>query len=282
MKVDDILKFLKYPSLGYNIRDKIIILFSITIPRLMFGWIILISKKLYGKIGQVLYKCRLPFFLKIDNSIFYVRGAFDFFHLKPDYEREVTHLMTKITRGLKEGDIFIDVGAHIGKYSILLSSLNPKLKVVAIEGEKENFKALVRNIFLNKLQNRVIPINQVVWNKETVKIFYVDFTGSGCSTFFYSYKNYRRKFKKIKVRTIKLDKIIVNLGMDPNKIKLVKLDVEGSEYFALKGATRILRNKPIIIFESWNEENLKTISDFLKKWGYKAIKKVDEVNYLAL
>ena len=66
----------------------------------------------------------------------------------------------------KEGGIVIDVGAHIGPYTLIASrrvGLNGK--VVAIEADSENFNILNRNIQLNKLTN-VIALNYAAFSKE--------------------------------------------------------------------------------------------------------------------
>lgn len=47
----------------------------------------------------------------------------------------------------------LDVGAHIGIFSLYASALNPKVKVYALEPEKDNFSLLLRNISQNRLDN---------------------------------------------------------------------------------------------------------------------------------
>ena len=46
--------------------------------------------------------------------------------------------------------------------------------------------------------------------------------------------------KSIRVETTKLDDFLKNQGIDFQKIKMVKIDIEGYEPFALKGATELL------------------------------------------
>lgn len=47
----------------------------------------------------------------------------------------------------------LDVGAHIGVFSLYASALNPSVKICALEPEKENFALLLRNISGNRLDN---------------------------------------------------------------------------------------------------------------------------------
>src|ERR687885_407770 len=72
----------------------------------------------------------------------------------------------------KQGDIVVDVGAHIGKYTLIASKrVGVNGKVVAIEAHPGNYEMLNRNIKLNGLTN-VIPLNYAVYSKETkVKLY---------------------------------------------------------------------------------------------------------------
>jgi hypothetical protein len=56
-------------------------------------------------------------------------------------------------------DIVVDVGSHVGKYSLVASKLvGNSGKVIAIEAEPENYKALLRNISINSFTN-ITPLN---------------------------------------------------------------------------------------------------------------------------
>lgn len=67
---------------------------------------------------------------------------------------------------LRKGDVFIDVGAHIGKYTILVAKIVGKEGlVIAIEPNPENYETLLENIKLNNLKN-VIAVNIAAWNKK--------------------------------------------------------------------------------------------------------------------
>ena len=69
----------------------------------------------------------------------------------------------------KEGDIVVDVGAHVGHYTLISSKrVGQNGKVVAIEADPDNFEMLNRNIKLNGLTN-VIPLNYAVYS-EVVKV----------------------------------------------------------------------------------------------------------------
>jgi hypothetical protein len=77
------------------------------------------------------------------------------------------------------GDIVVDIGAHIGRYTLIAAkrvSLNGK--VIAIEANPDNFEMLNRNVKLNQLTN-VMSLNYAVYSQETKIKLYLAGGGSG-------------------------------------------------------------------------------------------------------
>lgn len=71
-----------------------------------------------------------------------------------------------LKRNLKPGDIFLDIGAHIGFYSLIASQLvGGKGKVLAIEADYYIYQKLLYNIQLNSLNN-IIALNYGVSDRE--------------------------------------------------------------------------------------------------------------------
>lgn len=62
---------------------------------------------------------------------------------------------------LKDPKVILDVGAHIGVFSLIIAKRFPHATVYAIEPETENYQLLVKNISLNKLSN-VVPLKVAV------------------------------------------------------------------------------------------------------------------------
>ena len=77
------------------------------------------------------------------------------------------------TAVFREGDIFVDVGAHIGVISIYLAKKYPFIKVYAIEPDPLNYACLKRNIELNGITN-VIAVNKAVTGDGQERTLYVD------------------------------------------------------------------------------------------------------------
>jgi len=86
----------------------------------------------------------------------------------------------------------------------------------------------------------------------------------------------------IEVLGLKLDTIIDLLKIDLKDIDVIKIDVEGAEYFVLQGMKRVLKEgKPTLIIEIWDDSEYKEKTlELLKKYGYKMIKRLDGDNYI--
>ena len=172
----------------------------------------------------------------------------------------------KIKWKLPINPIIVDVGSHIGIYSIRKAIEYPSGLIYSIEPEKKNFEMLKRNIKLNNLKN-VIPINIALFDREGHMKLYLDNFGSGQHTLI---KKAKRSYKLVKVTTLK------NLvrKIKPPSIDLIKIDTEGAEYPIILGGVSILRKfKPFLIIEThpWNDKNCdKKILKLLKRLGYAA------------
>jgi FkbM family methyltransferase len=145
---------------------------------------------------------------------------------------------------LRSDDVFVDVGAHVGKYALGLAR-HVKL-VVAVEPWPKNFNALKRGVELNGLKN-VILINKAAWNKKCrMKLF------KGTASGQHSVKNVCGKY--VEVEALPLDSILRNL----NRIDWIKIDVEGAEYEVLQGLQETIKaHRPKIIVEVFPQNLLR-------------------------
>jgi FkbM family methyltransferase len=144
----------------------------------------------------------------------------------------------------REGNVIVDVGAHIGAYTIIGSKrVGPNGKVVSIEADPDNFDILNKNIQLNKLSN-VIALNYAVYSEEKRIKLYLPSGGEE-----ESYTKYNtimsdrahgdEKFVEVKANT--LDYLLLsNTIKQEEEVNWIKIDVEGAEYEVLKGAKDII------------------------------------------
>jgi FkbM family methyltransferase len=174
----------------------------------------------------------------------------------------------------KRSKIVIDVGAHIGKYTVLASRiLKNKGKVISIEPSKENFEILKMNISLNKLEN-VVALNLAAsnLNKRNVKL-YKTLRESGRKTL-----KYIPNTPYELVNCINLDYLLKRLKVP--KVDLIKIEVEGEELNVIKGFKRYLSSHKVdnLIIEI-NYENLNRMRNILNSLGY-SLQKIEATNYI--
>jgi len=155
------------------------------------------------------------------------------------------------TFGDKE-KIFIDCGAHMGAYSILLADYFRE--VHAFEAQRRTFQQLCGNLFINEKTN-VYPYHRAVTDlagaNQTKTLYVVSEDGGGTTL---------NKPPCVKVLSEEITKTRTLDHYHFNNVGLIKLDIEGNELKALKGAMYTLtRNKfPPLIFEANNDSYYET------------------------
>lgn len=201
---------------------------------------------------------RLEMVINIDGIYYYLLDIESLFIVSPHYEEFIWRYVLP-----KGGDVFLDIGAHVGKYTLKVAKMvGMQGKVIAIEPDPENFRALLLGINLNKLSN-VSSLPIAAWNKECeLNLYFTDpssnkvFLGKGSS----SVKRIRSNSCKVTGKP--LDKIL-----DLQKLNWVKIDVEGAELEVIEGAERtISKHKPVIIMEVTTDKEV--IFNFMKNLGY--------------
>ena len=212
----------------------------------------------------------MHFYLPEGNAIYY----YGFF------EANLTNFLLNY---IQKGDTVIDVGAHVGYYSMLCSSLVEESgKVYSFEPTPRTFNTLKEN---TSSKGNVVVNNNAVLDKE-MEIEFVDY-GPKFSAFnsFKKRESDEMKFlsapERIKVKAISLDKYCEKNNIIPN---FIKIDAEGAEYLILQAMVDILKNNmPIVSIEvagedEWKDNCSKSIS-MLKEFGYKAFE-IDLNGYL--
>lgn len=176
---------------------------------------------------------------------------------------------------IKDG-VLIDVGAHLGKYSIPAAK-NAGVMVIALEPDPYNFNLLKKNVALNKREN-IICLNKGAFSSAGVIPFYTTEAGEGMHSIYRQPES--RQEASIEVDT--LDHIVESLQLN-KPIKLVKIDVEGAEYEVLKGAEKILQQfGPDLIIEIWRDDisRFEQIKEYLQRFGYESAQYLDKENIL--
>lgn len=207
-----------------------------------------------------------------DVGLFHLRAHSDDLYVAlPSSEASV---LEYIRSQLRPGDVFVDAGANIGIYTIVGSAaVGPEGIVVAIEMMPETFDRLRTHVEMNNCLN-VILVNKAVSDRSGGHIpVTVPADGrhgkasivTGCSG---------SMDQTVLVETQSLNDI---LG-DVPKIQLMKMDLEGAEALAVRGATQVLGRIDRIVFECWDAEH--DISPVLEKQGFR-VRRLDARNLIA-
>lgn len=144
------------------------------------------------------------------------------------------NLTSWIKDRLLPGDVFIDVGANIGYYSLLASKLvGESGKVVAVEALPQIFNTLANNIKVNSANN-VRPVNMAVWDKEEMlQIFTEPSSPSGTTTLVEQWADQWHLQAFCRVPAAPLPAILS--ADEVNRARLIKIDVEGAEWHVISG-----------------------------------------------
>ncbi len=143
-----------------------------------------------------------------------------------------------ITRVLRPGDSFIDVGAYVdGWHSIVAGRIvGDTGHVYAFEPIPDFYLRAKENFALNNLSNVTFE-QMAVSRSDGNSIFY---NNSASSSFYAKHARHGKtmKLKKMRVRTTKLDTYVKNKNI--KKVRLIKIDAESAEMDILEGMSGLL------------------------------------------
>jgi FkbM family methyltransferase len=165
------------------------------------------------------------------------------FHGTPDLDDVATY-----TKFLQNGDVYIDVGANIGFNAIIASKLvGPTGKVYAFEPDAKNFELLKYNIEMNELSN-VILIQKAVMEESKTATLMRSRINFGDHRVNFAAKDH---YIGPKIECVSLDDFFESLTyQDLIRIKLIKIDAQGSDAKVLQGGKEFFRkHRPHIIIE---------------------------------
>jgi len=183
------------------------------------------------------------------------------------YEARLSKHIANLAR---RGGIFVDVGANLGYFSLLWTSLNKDNKCFAFEASPRNIPLLNRNIIMNGLDSQ-IEVFPVAAGKEAGRMSFnlgpEDQTGWGGF-------GAASPGEGVDVDVVRIDQVVPS----DKPISLLKVDIEGADAWALMGSEQLFSAK--IVQEICYEQNkprmrqlgipLNEAQEFLKTMGYSA------------
>ncbi len=189
--------------------------------------------------------------LNLDIEKFSQKIMWNYFSQGKFYEPEESKFLERV---LKPGDTFIDIGAHIGYYSLLAAILVGETgTVISVEPDHTNINWIQDHISLNQFpQMQVIPR---VLGSETkdVEFFYNSDNDGGHALWDVGLHSFnqisRSRPQTFTLPMTTLDETLRDKGL--TGVKLIKIDAEGAEYQILQGSLQTLSTYqvPYIIAE---------------------------------
>ncbi|HEY6894636.1 MAG TPA: FkbM family methyltransferase [Rhodanobacteraceae bacterium] len=165
--------------------------------------------------------------------------------LRGHYERDE---VTFVLRRLAPGDVAIDVGAHIGFFTMqMAAAVGPSGRVYAFEPHDLNAELLERSVAENRFSDRVLFRRAAVGASSgtATLTFPTETLNSGGAYLLRSGTSPLAGNVERQVPVVALD----DLGID-RRVAVVKMDVEGAEPLVVQGGRRLLeRDRPIVLSE---------------------------------
>jgi len=171
-----------------------------------------------------------------------------------------------LTRLLTPGMRVLDVGAHAGFYTLNASKLvGPSGRVMSFEPSPRERERLRTHVRLNRCANVTIEAVALGEASDEGELFVFDGRTTGCNSFHLASSDGARRVT-VPIRT--LDEYVASGVID--RVDFVKMDIEGAELSALRGAERLFRTlRPALLCELHEKRTA--------PWGYRARAIVDLV-----
>lgn len=186
------------------------------------------------------------------------------------YENDETAFLKSVFR---DGDVFLDIGANLGWYSLVLGKQCPGAHIFAFEPIPSTVSVLERNIRLNGLEN-VEAVAMGMFNKDDeLNFIFVEDVSGATSLKMAGQTRGRAPAQEVLCKTTTLDTFCTSRDLRPS---LVKIDVEGAELMVVQGGEKTLEGTPIILVEllrKWSREfgyHPNDVFTYLAKYGYQA------------
>ncbi len=174
---------------------------------------------------------------------------------------------------LKKGDVFFDIGANIGLFTLHASrKVGNEGRVYSFEPTPLTYNRLLDNIELNNIKNATVE-NIGLSEKKDILKFNISLSAYDAWNSFANLNDVG-DFNSMEVPVISIDQYLIDNKID--RVDLVKIDVEGWELFVLKGSLHLLSpdNAPVLMIE-FTETNAFSagyycgeLFDYVESFGY--------------
>ena len=182
----------------------------------------------------------------------------------------------ELEQHIPAGGTFVDVGAHIGWYSLKAAkAVGPKGRVISVEPNHETLLRLRDNIRASGASAVIVVAPVACSDSETTLKFYAaPRANTGESSLSATDAAQEGAVAaSYQVRARRLDDIVREAGVA--RVDAVKIDVEGAEFLVLKGAVETLaRYRPVVVVELADRQlksmgaSVEEVKAFMRSHGY--------------
>jgi FkbM family methyltransferase len=174
-----------------------------------------------------------------------------------------THVTEWLQRTLRPGQVFVDVGANIGYFTLLGGQLvGPQGRVVAIEAHPGLAELLRRNVIMNGLYGYVTTWHRAAWSSPTTLQLHQRLNFSGASSVGAIGQEALDRLgdteEMVEVQAVPVDDLLE--GLPP--VDVLEMDIEGAELQAFTGLSRTFEasRKMAVMFE-WAPALMEAVGD---------------------
>lgn len=195
------------------------------------------------------------------------------------YDKEVFDM---IAANVSDDAVIIDLGAHLGQMSQAFAKLVPNGWVHAVEAHPLIYACMDMNFAENNVKN-ITAYHRAIWDSSDKELFYPKED--------YARWRNRSSFGIEPLAAVSPNgHVVKSMTVDElnlPRVDAIKIDVQGSDLAAMRGARETIRRcRPIIVFEletyiteKWFQEKSSDYFDFVEEIGY-TVYQVYQHNYL--
>ncbi|NNM82138.1 MAG: FkbM family methyltransferase [Burkholderiales bacterium] len=167
------------------------------------------------------------------------------------YQEADQGVLEMIRKKLPSDGVFIDIGANIGSFTLVAAKIAQHGQVHAFEPSAHHFSRLSKNVAMNDFGNVSLNRKGLSDQRGSATLFLPSMKGemnnSGAASLFSCSSEEINQVRE-DIELVRLDDYVSEKGIE--RIDLVKIDIEGAEFDALKGSWSVLsRFRPIVLME---------------------------------